>query len=258
MARALSPPDVGHRVQARPCRFQDDPRLCADRAKRRTPASAPRAHRRRYSRGRAGRVERLEAPAADRTLRRRRRSAAPRPQAERARGADRKQEGGRGRPIRLRCRDIRKAREAAPGKLLDCRAGRGDRGEYAPYPPGGRRAAPYRRGARRRSRGDAGDGARRRPPRPLLSHRRRHPPRRRQHHRRAHPHDARRARARQFPRSGPARPAVRRGGPDRPADARDRGCARQSPETAPQTRSARAAAHAGRGIPHRSQRLRRQ
>src|SRR3546814_1646018 len=62
VARALSPPDVGDGVQARPCRFQDDPRLRAGRAIARTPPPAARAYRRRYSCGRAGRMEQLEAP----------------------------------------------------------------------------------------------------------------------------------------------------------------------------------------------------
>src|SRR3546814_15402811 len=52
---------------------------------------------------------------------------------------------------------FRKAREAPPRKLLDRRAGRGDRGEHAAHPAGRKRAAAHRRGARRRSRRDLGE-----------------------------------------------------------------------------------------------------
>src|SRR3546814_5794368 len=80
---------VGDRLQARPFRLQDDPRFRADRAERGAVAAAAGGDCRRYSRGGAGRVERLETAIAHRAGRRRRRGAAARSQAEGARIADR-------------------------------------------------------------------------------------------------------------------------------------------------------------------------
>src|SRR3546814_9615651 len=71
---------VGDRLQARPFRLQDDPRFRADRAERGAVAAAAGADCRRYSRGGAGRVERLETAIAHRAVRRRRRGAAARSQ----------------------------------------------------------------------------------------------------------------------------------------------------------------------------------
>src|SRR3546814_20853509 len=72
-------------------------------------------------------MEQLEAPVAHRTLRCGRRSAASRSQAARSRTANREQEGCGGGAVRLRPQNLRQGRETPSRKLLDRRAGRGDR-----------------------------------------------------------------------------------------------------------------------------------
>ena len=82
LAGALAPADVGDRLQARPRRSQDDPGLRRPGEEPRAASPAVPAHRRRHPRGRPRHLEQLEAPAAARTVRRRRGDAPPRPQAE--------------------------------------------------------------------------------------------------------------------------------------------------------------------------------
>ena len=87
LAGAAPPAAVGDRLQARPRRSQDDRGFRRLGAKPRAAAPAADADRGRYPRGRAGDLERLEAAAAARPVRRRRGAAAPRPQAARPDGA---------------------------------------------------------------------------------------------------------------------------------------------------------------------------
>ena len=118
LAGALASADVGDRVQARPVRFQDDPRFRRGGAEPRAAAPAAAADRRRHPRGRAGRLERLEAPVARRPVRGRRGGAAARPQAARAQRADRRQAGGAAARARLGRERVRRATSSACPKPI--------------------------------------------------------------------------------------------------------------------------------------------
>ncbi len=252
VAGALASAHVGHGVQARPRRLQDDPRLRAGRADAPSacaccscsPSST--SARSGPACGTAG-----NASCSPSCMTLPRKCCASATSSSGRERADRRPR----RRLRRRCSACDDKRFAALSGRFPRATGSPSRSRCiaanaAPDPGGGRRAASYRgAGSRCRARRDAGDGLCRRSSGAVLSHRRRHPSRRRQHHRRAHPHHARRPGARQFPRPGPARPArsPRRARLDR-LKARDRRCARQSSQiAADQLEAARAAAHARRG-----------
>ena len=89
LAGPLSPADVVDRVQARPRRPQDDRGFRPPGAKPGAAAAAADPDRRRHPRGRAGRLERVEADAAADLVRSRRGAASARPQAARPERAGR-------------------------------------------------------------------------------------------------------------------------------------------------------------------------
>ena len=94
VAGPLPPVAVVDRVQARPCRPQDDRGLRAARAKPGAAAAAADPDRGRHPRGRSGRVERLEAVAPPHLVRSGRGKASARPQAARPGRAGRRRGSG--------------------------------------------------------------------------------------------------------------------------------------------------------------------
>ena len=212
VARSLPPPAVVDGVQARPCRPEDDRRFRSAGAKPRAPASAARADGRRYSRGRAGRLERMEAHAAAHLVRSGRGAASPRAQAAWPRRPRRAAAEGTRRRAGLESERGAGARAAPPRQLLARGAARlADRQRKAGRCGGSahRRRAAERRGRRRsgkrrhaRQRLHAG------PRGAVLPHLRW--PRRggSEHHRRPDPHHPRRHGARQPAGAGRARASL--------------------------------------------------
>ncbi len=222
LARALPPPHVGDRVQARPCRPEDRRGFHPAGAEPGAPAAAADPDGGGYPRGRPGHLERVEARSPDHLVRRRGGAPSPRSQAARPHRAGRGAQAAADRRAGLEEERGAGLCEAPARQLLAGRAAREPARECAAG-RFGRSADPRRLraarlgGGRSRQRGDASVGLRARPRGPLLSRLRRPCRGGGQHHRRAHPHHARRHGARQSARAGRAGPRLCRSPPEEPA-----------------------------------------
>ena len=227
MAGPLSSAAVLDRVQARPCRPQDDRGFRPPGAEPGAAAAAADPDRGRHSRGRPGRVERVEADAAANACSKRPKSgfgsatssmAGPSWSQHRQQAACRRRSAGRRAP--------RAAHAQAPARQLLARraACRGRSPTPARWPRPKRGSAMPSRAWSSTTIPKAApleSASSRRPRRPVLPHLRGARRGRREHHRRAHPHHARRHGARQSAGARRTRPGL-----FRPAVAKPAGAAR--------------------------------
>jgi hypothetical protein len=226
VARALPSSHVVDVVQARSRRSQDDRGFRPAGAEPGAASAAADPDRRRHPRGRAGRVERMEADAAEDLVRSRGGAAPARPQAA---WPDRNRSppaGGAGAGARLEGERRESAREAVVRQLLarraasmadrQCEAGCGGRSAYRGCDP------QCRCGRRSGERRDARERVHSGPRRALLPYLRGACLGGREHHRRSDPHHEGRHGARQSPGARRARPAL-----SRPAAAKSPGARRR-------------------------------
>ena len=131
LARPEPPSDVGDRLQARSGRPQGDPGFRRAGEEPGAAAAALPAHRRRYPRGRAGGLERLEGAIAQDPVRGGRGGAPARPQAKGAQRAGGGAQGGGRHAAGLGRGPFRRLRRCVARQLLARRDGGGDRRQCA-------------------------------------------------------------------------------------------------------------------------------